>query len=346
MLPFEKSFASHEKAKFWSSYNEKGPEYYALNSHTKCWFDCDKCNHKFEKMLKYINLIDGWCPYCVNKKICLDEDCVVCYEKSFASHEKATLWSVKNVLTPRQVFKNSHKKYLFNCDKCNHLFDMPLSSVSSKNAWCNYCANRKMCYEQNCVICFNKSFASHEKSNFWSDKNVIESRKVFKKSAVKYWFKCNKCSNDFESKVCHVSDGSWCPKCRYKTEDKLHKILLELYPTIKDQYKADWCKNIKHLPFDFVLEEYKIIIELDGESHFKQVAKWKTFEHNRARDLYKMKCAQENGFSMIRILQEDVYYNKYNWLQELKDNINKIIDDNRVQNIYMCKNNEYKDFDI
>ena len=56
-----------------------------------------------------------------------------------------------------------------------------------------------------------------------------------------------------------------------------------------------------------------------------------------------MKCAQENGFSMIRILQEDVYYNKYNWLQELKDNINKIINDNRVQNIYMCK---YKDFDI
>lgn len=95
-----------------------------------------------------------------------------------------------------------------------------------------------------------------------------------------------------------------------------------------------------------MLEEHKIIIELDGESHFKQVAKWKTFEHNRERDLYKMKCAQENGFSIIRILQEDVYFNKYDWLQELKDNINKIIEDNRVQNIYMCKNNEYKDFNI
>lgn len=69
--------------------------------------------------------------------------------------------------------------------------------------------------------------------------------------------------------------------------------MLELYPTIKDQYKVDWCKNIKHLPFDFVLEEHKIIIELDGESHFKQVAKWKPFEHNRDRDLYKMKCAHE-----------------------------------------------------
>ena len=65
---FEKSFASHEKAKFWSSCNEKGPEYYALNSHKKCWFDCDKCNHKFETKLNAVVSLNTWCPYCVNKK--------------------------------------------------------------------------------------------------------------------------------------------------------------------------------------------------------------------------------------------------------------------------------------
>jgi very-short-patch-repair endonuclease len=94
------------------------------------------------------------------------------------------------------------------------------------------------------------------------------------------------------------------------------------------------------------LNDYKIIIELDGESHFIQIAKWKTPEHNKKRDLYKMKCANDNGYSVIRILQEDVYYNKYNWLEELINNINNIRDENRVQNIYMCKNNEYKDFEV
>ena len=59
-----------------------------------------------------------------------------------------------------------------------------------------------------------------------------------------------------------------------------------------------------------------------------------------------MKCANDNGFSVIRILQEDVFKNKYYWLNELTNNIEKITNDNRVQNIYMCKNNEYKDFDI
>ena len=59
-----------------------------------------------------------------------------------------------------------------------------------------------------------------------------------------------------------------------------------------------------------------------------------------------MNCANENGYSIIRILQKDVYYNKYDWLSELINNIEKIIQEKIVQNIYMCKNYEYKDFDI
>jgi very-short-patch-repair endonuclease len=63
-------------------------------------------------------------------------------------------------------------------------------------------------------------------------------------------------------------------------------------------------------------------------------------------DLYKMRCANNNGFSIIRVLQKDVYKNQYDWLSEIKENIEKITLEKRVQNIYMCKNNEYKDFDI
>jgi len=86
-------------------------------------------------------------------------------------------------------------------------------------------------------------------------------------------------------------------------------------------------------------------VELDGNQHLIQVSKWKTPEHNRRRDLYKMECANKNGYSIIRILQEDVFKDKYNWLEELQQNIKKIQDENIIQNIYMCKNNEYKDFD-
>ncbi len=93
-------------------------------------------------------------------------------------------------------------------------------------------------------------------------------------------------------------------------------------------------------------KERKIIIELDGKQHFEQVGKWLSPEETMTNDLYKMKCANDNGFSVIRILQKDVYKNKYDWLSELISNIAKITTENTVQNIYMCKSNEYKDFDI
>ena len=61
--------------------------------------------------------------------------------------------------------------------------------------------------------------------------------------------------------------------------------------------------------------------------------------------MYKMKCANENGYSMIRLLQKDIWYNRYDWIHELLENINKIVLEKEVQNCYMCKKYEYKDFD-
>jgi very-short-patch-repair endonuclease len=340
------SFASHPKSTCWSSRNEGSPEDYALNSHKKCWFDCE-CGHEFEMRLKDINLGLSWCPYCAvpTKKLC-NNTCVSCYNKSFASHYRAKYFSDKNTINPRMISLKTHKKYLFNCE-CGHEFEAILADITNNDSWCSYCSNKKLCINiQNCISCYNKTFASIDKSNYWSIKNTKKPIEVFKSSAEKFIFDCGKCKHEFKSRLSHITDGSWCPHCRYKTEDKLTKILKEYFPLLITQAKYDWCKNKKHLPFDFCLEDKKIIIECDGENHWKQVAKWKTPEHNHIRDVYKMKCANENGYSVIRIVQEDVFKDKYNWLQELLENIDKIVLENRVQNIYMCKKDEYKDFDI
>ena len=86
--------------------------------------------------------------------------------------------------------------------------------------------------------------------------------------------------------------------------------------------------------------------KLDGPQHFRQVSNWGNYEENQKKDIYKMKCANENGFSVIRLLQEDVLFDKYDWLSQITENIDKITIDNRVQNIYMCLKDEYKDFVI
>ena len=100
--------------------------------------------------------------------------------------------------------------------------------------------------------------------------------------------------------------GDGCPHCINKTEYKLYTKLLELYPTVQRQFKAEWCKQKRCLPFDFVIEEKKKIIEFDGPQHFVQIANWKSPELQHQQDLFKTKCANENGYSVIRILQTDV----------------------------------------
>jgi len=59
-----------------------------------------------------------------------------------------------------------------------------------------------------------------------------------------------------------------CPSCINKTEFKFYNTIKKFYPTLKRQYKVEWCKNKLYLPFDFVIEDLNIIIELDGEQHF------------------------------------------------------------------------------
>jgi very-short-patch-repair endonuclease len=206
---------------------------------------------------------------------------------------------------------------------------------------CPYCVNQKLCEVNECNVCFEKSFASQEKVKYWNTTNNTNPRTLFKSSAKKFNFICNICNLNYNAALSNVSAGYWCNCVKNKTEYKLYNELLQIYNNLIKQYKVDWCKNITHLPFDYCIEESKIIIELDGPQHFRQVSNWSSPEKQFKNDKYKEKCANENGYSVIRLLQEDVLYDRYNWLNELNQTIEKII-----QNIYMCKNNEYNVFEI
>jgi hypothetical protein len=347
-MSYEKSFAYHPRSQFWSKINKGTPSDYALNSHKICWFDCE-CGHTFSSTLLNINKGNNWCGYCCNppKSLCSNNNCISCESKSFASHPKSIYWSIENILHPRQVFKYAdRKKYIFNCDKCPHKLLLNLKLLSSRGRWCSYCSHQKLCENNECQMCHNNSFASVDRSKYLVDKN-INPRMLFKSTNKKYKFECDKCFQNFETQLSDITKGIWCPFCVNKTEELLYNELTKYYNIIR-QFKPSWCKNPntnKYLPFDFVIEDINIILEIDGPQHFKQIGNWQSPELTKINDVYKMKCANDNKYSIIRILQKDIWHDKYNWLEELLVNIDKIVSEKRVQNIYMCKNNEYKDFD-
>ena len=77
------------------------------------------------------------------------------------------------------------------------------------------------------------------------------------------------------------------------------KPAFKIRTALRQQYKVEWCKNKSYLPFDFVVEEFKIIIELVGLQHFEQVSNWISPEETQQNDKYKIKCANSNNFLVI-----------------------------------------------
>jgi very-short-patch-repair endonuclease len=131
-----------------------------------------------------------------------------------------------------------------------------------------------------------------------------------------------------------------------KTESKLLNILSPYYE-IERQFKPEWCINSKtkrHLPFDFVIKANKIIIELDGNQHFVQVKNWLSPKETQQNDLFKMRKANTNGYSVIRLLQMDVWNNTNNWLTILRNVIQTIVDNKVVVNKFIARGNEYSNY--
>jgi very-short-patch-repair endonuclease len=310
---FTRSFASSDKAKFWSKRNVLIPRQVCKCSGKKFWFDCDDCKHEFEKILLIIFEQESWCPFCANQRLCEDENCETCFEKSFASVDKAIFWSDKNKLLPRQVFKNTRKKFWFSCNKCEHEFEIRLYVISGQGGWCQFCSGKKLCENKNCMFCWNKSFASSPRAPFWSKKNLVSPRQVSKFCYKKFWFDCEN-GHEFQITLRNLSSlNRWCHFCRRKTEHKLYKLLLKSFPDVSYQQRFDWCKGERDYPFDFYIPSLNLIIELDGQQHFEQVSHWTPPDDARKIDMFKMNKALDHGISIIRLYQAEVYSNSFDY---------------------------------
>lgn len=319
----KKYFKDHLKSKHWDyKKNKYDITKITLHSGKKCWFICEKCNHSFIIEIDKITSRNQWCCYCSSKKLC---NCEICLKKSFSSHKKSKFWDYnKNKISPKEIFLKSDKKGWFICNNCNHKFEIVIKNITEHNKWCSYCSSKKLC---DCNICLNKSFSSNLKSKFWDyEKNNKKPNEVFKNARKKYWFICKK-NHSFNAALYMISGrNTWCPLCKNKTEMELYEWLKLKYK-INYQARYKWCKSLKtnrYLPFDFVIEELKIIIELDGPQHFIQISNWQSPDIIQKRDIYKEECAIKNGYKIIRILQEDIYYNRINWKKILQQKIEDI----------------------
>ena len=328
---YANSFATHAKSKYWSSNNLKLARQTHSFQNAPAEFDCDVCDHVL--MISPANIMnEHWCSYCAHQRVCGDDGCRMCHENSFASHAKSQNWSPKNLQTPREVIKGGRSRAFFDCE-CGHAFEANVSDIT-RGRWCGFCSTppKYLCTDENCKKCYDKSFASHPKASYLLDKDP---RLIFCWQSEPERFQCER-GHIWCTAPANVSRGTWCPSCKHKTERMVLEFLQRLYPDVEAECKYEWARwpaTGRQLSFDFVIG--KAVIELDGDQHFIQVGKWKSPELTRERDLYRMRVSREHGFTIIRILQRDVSFNRYDWKTELL----KAITDGGDH--FLCKNGEY-----
>ena len=343
-------YTHSEIAKQWhpTKNGDLKPEQFSYgSSHKNIWWLCNNtckegCIHIWKSSIN--NRIRGDdCSYCSKHIICIHDSIV------YTHSEIAKQWHpTKNgELKPELLSSGSGLKVWWLCENtckynCKHEWEIRIVNRTNGNG-CPYCSipKQKICIHTSIVY----THPEIEKQWHPTKNGILKADEYSHGSGEKVWWINSICNHEWKAQIVNRTgrlDG--CPYCINKTETKLYDTLIQYYLELQRQFKIEWCKNKSYLPFDFVLEEDKIIIELDGIQHFEQISNWASPVETYKTDKYKMKCANDNGFSIIRLLQTDVYYDTYNWLEELQINIEKIKTDNIVQNLYMCKDNEYDIF--
>jgi very-short-patch-repair endonuclease len=107
----------------------------------------------------------------------------------------------------------------------------------------------------------------------------------------------------------HLSRRSGCPKCNSsKGEIRIEETLKNNKIKFEKQKSFNDCKCHKKLFFDFFLPQHRLLIEYDGEQHYKEIGFFggrKGFEERRKRDEIKNNYVKKNNLRLIRIKYND-----------------------------------------
>ena len=122
--------------------------------------------------------------------------------------------------------------------------------------------------------------------------------------------KCNKCNNIWKTSGSNILQGHGCPRCKKSTyEKKIECILINNNINYIPQYKTAECKDKLPLPFDFYLFDHNIMLEIDGQGHYKPTnfggisdeKAEENFKITKYHDNIKDNYCIDNSINLLRI---------------------------------------------
>jgi len=269
-----------------------------INCHTKVLIKCPIHGNFFQLPINHTHKIQKQgCPSCGGSKKLTTMDFI---KKSKLIHNDIYDYS-------KTKYKNNRTKVIIICrihGKFRQSPDMHMGK-SSKNGCPKCCHNRKLTYQE----FLKKSKFIH--SNLYDYTKVKYSNPY---TPIK--IRCKKCNSIFLQKPTHHVSGRGCSYCNQsKGELKIKKFLLNSNIKHIQQKKFNGCVNPKTkypLKYDFYIPDKKILIEFDGEQHFKSgnfgkyIRTSDDLKYSKYKDRIKTKYASKNGIHLLRIKYTDI----------------------------------------
>lgn len=255
-------------------------------------FECLEC-HNITKVNKGEVLLRKGktyqCPFCHYPK---ESTTKACLQKLLYLAQKTN----KKVISFTKVGESAR----FLCECCNNTFSREPARFL-KNQKCPICESR----------CVSIPLAQFKKEllAYGSDYDIVNESQ-YKNLHEKILFR-HKCGFIWKAKPTSVLSGrSHCPKCSKGIshgEAKIKKYL----DNQKIQYIPQWERMIKghFLFFDFFLPKDNLVIEFQGEQHYKSVD-WfggeEAFQTRKKYDGYKKDWCKENNIILLEISYRDI----------------------------------------
>ena len=202
-------------------------------------------------------------------------------------------------------YESGKEKVLVKCPNPNHEpYEVRFSAFKNQNQRCEKCSREIASEKRKHSYNFVKEFIE-----FYGYKLLSNE---YKGSLDKLDLMCpngHKFKMSFEK---FYNAGHRCVKCsESKGEREITRILNQYNIKNISQYKFDDCKFKQSLPFDFYLPDYNVLIEYDGEQHYKifdYFGGLDKFVDTKIRDTIKNEYCNKNNIKLIRIPYWD--YNK------------------------------------
>ena len=272
-----------------------------INSHTKIKIICKTCNSIFlQKPCGH--LLGKGCLKCANNNKSYNNMDFI--RKAEIKHPGKYDYSLVEYI-------GSKTKVKIICKKCNNIFEQ-IASTHLDGRGCTKCANDKQSSNNEDFI-FKANIVHPGKYDY----SLVE----YINAKTKVKIICNSCNKIFEQTPDAHLKGQGCPRCNEsKGEIRVAEYLSEKNIRFIPQKTFQTLRDIRPLKCDFYLEDLNLLVEYDGEYHYKLVRgstselKQKNLEGCQRRDKIKDEWAKANNIPLLRIPYWD-----YDRIEELID---------------------------